>query len=69
MAIPTSLQHGLTLPVIAAPMFLVSGPDLVVETCNAGVIVDRSAAFKGTRCIPGVPHRPRIEGGGRGRAG
>jgi nitronate monooxygenase len=38
MAIPTSLQHGLTLPVIAAPMFLVSGPDLVVETCNAGVI-------------------------------
>jgi len=24
--------------VIAAPMFLVSGPDLVVETCNAGVI-------------------------------
>jgi nitronate monooxygenase len=28
----------LKLPVIAAPMFLVSGPDLVVETCNAGVI-------------------------------
>ena len=38
MPIPTSLQHGLKLPVIAAPMFLVSGPDLVVETCNAGVI-------------------------------
>ncbi len=38
MAIPTSLQKGLKLPVIAAPMFLVSGPDLVVETCNAGVI-------------------------------
>ena len=38
MAIPTSLQHGLKLPVIAAPMFLVSGPDLVVECCNAGVI-------------------------------
>ena len=38
MAIPTSLQRGLKLPVIAAPMFLVSGPDLVVETCNAGVI-------------------------------
>ena len=38
MTIPTSLQHGLKLPVIAAPMFLVSGPDLVVETCNAGVI-------------------------------
>lgn len=38
MAIPASLQSGLTLPVIAAPMFLVSGPDLVVEACNAGVI-------------------------------
>ena len=38
MAIPASLQKGLTLPVISAPMFLVSGPDLVVEACNAGVI-------------------------------
>lgn len=38
MAIPASLQKGLKLPVIAAPMFLVSGPDLVVETCNAGAI-------------------------------
>ncbi len=38
MAIPASLQQGLTLPVIEAPMFLVSGPDLVVECCNSGVI-------------------------------
>ena len=38
MAIPASLQKGLKLPVIAAPMFLVSGPDLVVAACNAGVI-------------------------------
>lgn len=38
MAIPASLQNGLKLPVIAAPMFLVSGPDLVVEACDAGVI-------------------------------
>ncbi|HEV7226958.1 nitronate monooxygenase [Brevundimonas sp.] len=38
MAIPEKLRSGLTLPVIAAPMFLVSGPDLVVECCNAGVI-------------------------------
>ncbi|MBU2167076.1 MAG: nitronate monooxygenase family protein [Alphaproteobacteria bacterium] len=38
MTIPASLQKGLKLPVIAAPMFLVSGPDLVVEACNAGVI-------------------------------
>lgn len=38
MAIPASLQKGLTLPVIEAPMFLVSGPDLVVECCNSGII-------------------------------
>jgi len=38
VAIPASLQKGLKLPVIEAPMFLVSGPDLVVECCNAGVI-------------------------------
>jgi nitronate monooxygenase len=38
MAIPASLHKGLKLPVIAAPMFLVSGPDLVVEACNAGII-------------------------------
>ncbi len=29
---------GLRLPVIAAPMFLVSGPDLVVEACRAGIV-------------------------------
>jgi len=28
----------LKLPLIVAPMFLVSGPDLVVETCRAGAI-------------------------------
>ena len=38
MAIPVSLQKGLKLPVIEAPMFLVSGPDLVVECCNNGII-------------------------------
>jgi nitronate monooxygenase len=38
MAIPASLQPGLKLPVIAAPMFLVSGPELVIAACRAGVI-------------------------------
>ena len=36
MAIPASLQAGLKLPVIAAPMFLVSGPELVIASCKAG---------------------------------
>lgn len=38
MTIPASLQKGLKLPVISSPMFLVSGPDLVVEACNSGII-------------------------------
>ena len=29
---------GLRLPAIASPMFLASGPDLVVETCKAGLV-------------------------------
>lgn len=29
---------GLRLPAIAAPMFLTSGPDLVVETCRSGLV-------------------------------
>jgi len=38
MTIPASLLNGLRLPLIAAPMFLVSGPDLVVETCRSGMV-------------------------------
>jgi nitronate monooxygenase len=37
MPIPSTLTN-LQLPLIAAPMFLTSGPDLVVATCEAGVI-------------------------------
>lgn len=29
---------ALTLPMFVAPMFLISGPDLVVEACRAGVV-------------------------------
>jgi len=38
MSLPDSLRAGLAVPAIAAPMFLVSGPDLVVEACRSGVI-------------------------------
>ena len=38
MTLPERLREGLTVPAIAAPMFLVSGPDLVVEACRSGVI-------------------------------
>ena len=33
-----AIKARMTLPVIAAPMFLVSGPDLVIAACKAGVI-------------------------------
>ncbi|RVW09780.1 nitronate monooxygenase [Prescottella agglutinans] len=32
------LLDSLRLPVVAAPMFLVSGPDLVVEACRSGIV-------------------------------
>lgn len=38
MPLPDALKDRLALPAIAAPMFLVSGPDLVVETCAGGVL-------------------------------
>jgi len=38
MALPASLADRLELPVIAAPMFLVSGPQLVIEACKAGIV-------------------------------
>src|SRR5436853_4379522 len=35
---PRSILQGLRVPVIGAPMFLVSGPDLVIEQCKAGIL-------------------------------
>ena len=38
MILPDSIKAHLRLPVLAAPMFVVSGPELVIEQCKAGVI-------------------------------
>lgn len=38
MPIPASLQKNLVLPVLCAPMFIVSGPELVIAQCRSGVI-------------------------------
>src|SRR5262245_1980656 len=38
MSLPIALASRLRLPLIAAPMFLVSGPALVKAACRAGVI-------------------------------
>ena len=35
--LPDILKERLSIPVIASPMFLASGPDLVIECCKAGV--------------------------------
>ena len=37
MSLPPSLSH-LRLPVIGAPLFIVSNPDLVIAQCKAGVV-------------------------------
>jgi nitronate monooxygenase len=38
MSLPEALRGRLKLPVIAAPMFLVSGPDMVAQACRSGVV-------------------------------
>ena len=46
MPLPAALKSRLRLPLIAAPMFLVSGPALVKAACRAGVI----GAFPTANC-------------------
>ncbi|MCL8250460.1 nitronate monooxygenase family protein [Aeromicrobium fastidiosum] len=38
MALPDILTQPLTLPVVASPMFIASGPELVIAQCKAGII-------------------------------
>ncbi len=38
MSLPPGIRDRLRLPLIAAPMFLVSGPELVIAACRSGVI-------------------------------
>ena len=38
MPIPQTLKDRLTLPVISAPMFIISGPELVIAQCKAGIV-------------------------------
>jgi nitronate monooxygenase len=38
MALPPVLHDRLRLPVIASPMFIVSGPELVIAQCKAGIV-------------------------------
>jgi nitronate monooxygenase len=38
LPLPASFHGRLAIPAVAAPMFLVSNPDLVVEACRAGIV-------------------------------
>ncbi len=38
MALPPVLRDRLRLPVIASPLFIVSGPELVIAQCKAGIV-------------------------------
>ena len=38
MALPALLEGKLRLPLIGAPMFIVSGPELVAAQCKAGIV-------------------------------
>src|SRR3954454_9576895 len=43
MALPALLKDSLELPVVGSPLFLVSGPELVIAQCKAGVVGSFSA--------------------------
>ena len=38
MSIPDHIKNHLSMPVIGSPLFLVSGPELVIAQCKAGII-------------------------------
>ena len=38
MALPSTIQNRLRLPVVGAPLFIISNPDLVIAQCKAGVV-------------------------------
>src|SRR5947207_13322419 len=38
LPIPAAFEGRLSIPAVAAPMFVTSGPDLVVEACRAGIV-------------------------------
>src|SRR6201986_4669958 len=38
MALPPLLRDRLRLPVIGSPLFIISGPELVLAQCRAGIV-------------------------------
>ena len=38
MPLPASLTNKLELPVVGSPLLIVSGPELVIAQCKAGIV-------------------------------
>ena len=38
MSLPQNLRDALALPLVAAPLFIISNPDLVIAQCKAGIV-------------------------------
>ncbi|OQW59256.1 MAG: 2-nitropropane dioxygenase [Proteobacteria bacterium SG_bin9] len=38
MALPDFIRNNISLPVLGSPLFIISGPELVIAQCKAGVI-------------------------------
>ena len=38
MSVPESMRGRLSLPLVGAPLFIISNPDLVIAQCKAGVV-------------------------------
>lgn len=55
MSLPALLEQRLRLPVVAAPMFLISNPQLVLACCRNGVlgVSRRSTNAKAVASRPG----------------
>ena len=51
MAIPDIISQNMTVPVIGAPMFLISTPKLVIAQCKAGIV----------GCFPSLNARPQSQ--------
>ena len=49
MSLPPAFEGRLRLPVIAAPMFLASGPEMVLACCRAGIVGSFPAKNQRTR--------------------
>ena len=67
MALPSLLEGRLRLPLVAAPMFLASGPELVLACCRAGIV--GSFPAKNPRTLDGLDEWLTVIGEGTASPG